>query len=292
MKRLILVWMALILFSAVPACAEDNSSDSRINLDVGVIRFTVPSGFRITSNTADDLAMENDDYANLKVLMCDSAGRTMEECIEHMDDYVYYDDIEVRYKGPVNNCELFSLDYRYNYSGLDIYGNYIGILDDSDNTLYIFNYFATRTLNLTDENAIDNLILSINFINSSEPTATPTPTPTPAPNTSAYFDYDALVVNPTEYLGDHYTIVGEISRITNSNITLNGTTFSNMGTVLIDGDAINPIYVIFNNPDGTIQEGMKISAFASFLGDTSVKSIIGVYAKIPAFVTYSISPIQ
>lgn len=296
MKKLLLVWIALILFSTVPACAEDDASDLRIDLDVGAIRFTVPEGFRITSNTADDLIMENDDYATLKVRMCDSAGYTLEECIEHIDEYIYYDDIEVRYKGPINNCELFSLDYRYNYSGLDIYGNYIGILDDSDNTLYIFHYYATRTLNLADENAINNLIFSICFRNLPEPTVTPTPIPTPtptsAPTTSAFFDYDELVVNPVPYKNLHYTIVGNISRITDYNLHLYGITFSTMGMVMIEGDEAKPIYIIFNNPDDTIQDGMKINAFASFLGNMNVKSILGFYAKMPVFAAYSISTIE
>lgn len=286
MKKLMLVWIALILVSAVPACAEDDASDLRIDLDVGAIRFTVPEGFRITSNTADDLIMENDDYATLKVRMCDSAGYTLEECIDHIDEYIYYDDIEVRYKGPVNNCELFSLDYRYNYSGLDIYGNYIGILDDSDNTLYLFHYYATRLLNLTDENAIDNLMLSIQFRNPPEPTATP------APTTSAYFDYDELVMNPDPYKGLHYTIVGDIFRISDSNYHFNGSTFSAAGMVSVDDDVGKMVYLIFNNADNAIQNGERISTFASFIGTMNVKSAIGFYIKVPVFVTYSISTMQ
>ena len=286
MKKLLLVWIALILFSAVPACAEDDASDLRIDLDVGAIRFTVPEGFRITSNTEDDLIMENDDYATLKVRMCDSAGYTLEECIEHIDEYIYYDDIELRYKGPVNNCELFSLDYRYNYSGLDIYGNHIGILDDSDNTLYLFHYYATRALNLTDENAIDNLMLSIQFRNPPEPTATP------APTTSAYFDYDELVMNPDTYKGLHYTIVGNISRISDSNLHFNGSNFSATGMVSVDDDVGKMVYLIFNNTDNAIQNGERISTFASFIGTMNLKSAIGFYIKVPVFVTYSISTIQ
>lgn len=286
MKKLLLVWIALILFSAVPACAEDDASDLRIDLDVGAIRFTVPEGFRITSNTADDLSLENDDYAYLKVLMCDSKGYTLEECIKHIDEYVYYDSIEIRTKGIINGIELFALDYIYNYSGLDINGTYIGTIDESDNTLYILNYFITRSHKRIDEITIKNLIHSIQFRNPPEPTATP------APTTSAYFDYDELVMNPDSYKGLHYTIVGNIFRISDSNLHFNGSNFSAMGMVSVDDDVGKMVYLIFNNTDNVIQNGERISTFASFIGTMNVKSAIGFYIKVPVFVTYSISTIQ
>lgn len=302
MKKLLLVWIALILFSAVPACAEDDASDLQIDLDVGAIRFTVPDGFRITSNTADDLIMENDDYATLKVRMCDSAGYTLEECIEHIDEYIYYDDIELRYKGPVNNCELFSLDYRYNYSGLDIFGNYIGILDDSDNTLYLFHYYATRALNLTDENAIDNLMFSIQFIKSPEQTPTPTPTlilfptpistPTPAPTTSEYFDYDAIIANPDTYKGFYYSLVCDIARIDEVDMNAFNWTHPVMALVSVDGNIGKVAYVVFDNPDEAIKNGDTVHMSVEFVNVTDMQTALGFYVKMPMFLAYRIEAIS
>ncbi len=185
MKKQIIALLFLFMISFIPALAEDltsNSDSLQINLDVGSIRFTVPEGFRITSNTADDLSLENDDYAYLKVLMCDSKGYTLEECIKHIDEYVYYDSIEIRTKGIINGIELFALDYIYNYSGLDIYGDYIGTVDESDDTLYIFNYYTTRPINDADEANIHDLIQSIEAkMLSEKQRPTPLPAITPKP---------------------------------------------------------------------------------------------------------------
>ena len=185
MKKQIIALLFLFIISFIPALAEDltsNSDSLQINLDVGSIRFTVPKGFTITSNTKDDLVLENDDYACLKVLMCDSKGYTLEECIEHIDEYVYYDSIEDISKEMINGIAVFALDYIYNYSGLDIHGNYIGTIDESDNTLYIFNYFTTRPFNSADESNIRDLMQSIDPITLSEkqhPTPLPSITPKP-----------------------------------------------------------------------------------------------------------------
>lgn len=296
MKKLLLVWIALILFLAVPACAENDLSDLRIDLDVGAIRFTVPEGFRITSNTADDLIMENDDYATLKVRMCDSAGYTLDECIKHIDEYIYYDDIAVRYKGPINNCDLFSLDYRYNYSGLDIYGNYIGIIDDSDNTLYLFHYYATRALNLADENAINNLIFSICFRNIPEPTATPTPiptpTPTPASTTSTFFDYNAIIADPDAYKGFHYSLVCDVSRIDEADMNIQNWTHPVTALMSIDGSIGKVAFIVFDNPDNAIQNGDTVQMSVEFVSVTDMQTALGFYVKMPMFLAHRIKVIS
>lgn len=180
MKKQIVALLFLVMILFIPAFGEEKTSDNdalRINFDVGSIKFTVPKGFTCTSNTEDNLSFENDDYAYLKILMCNSDGYSLQECMDHLDDFVYYDTASVRNVTTINGIQMFAMDYIYNYSGLNIYGDYIGTVDESDDTLYIFNYFATRPINDADEANIHDLMQSIETVALSEEQR---PTPLPA----------------------------------------------------------------------------------------------------------------
>lgn len=293
MKKHIVTLLLLLIIFIIPALAEDkasNDNDPRITFDVGSIKFTVPVGFTCTSNTEDDLSFENDDYAYLKILKYNTEGYSLQDCMDHLDDFVYYDTITVRNVATINGIQMFALDYIYKYSGLDIYGDYIGTVDSYDNTLYILNYYATRPFNEVDVNNIHDLMQSIHvktLQETPEPTPTPIvePTATPAP----VFDFDAINRNPDKYEGEYFGIIGTVVQVVDESKGDSGTIVSaRIATQGSDDDIIYMLYV--RQPDeDRILEGDKISFTGCAHGLFSYVNRFNRKISIPEFYGYYVT---
>ena len=293
MKKLTISLLAVITICAILALgiAEDNPvSGPRISFDVGSITFTVPEGFTCTSNTEDELSFENNGYSYLNILMYDTNGDTFQDCIDHLDDYVYYDTIAVRNVTTLNGIQLFAMDYIYNYLGMDIYGSYIGTVDESDNTLYILNYYATHSFNDSDEANILDLMQSIQITTMQEtPTPTPAPTVEPTATPVPVFDYDAINRNPDKYEGEYFGIIGTVVQVVNETKGDSGTVVS--ARIATQGSNDDIIYMIYLRQPGEdrILEGDKISFTGCAQGLFSYSNRFNQRIALPEFYGYYVT---
>ena len=293
MKKRIISLFAVITICTIlvlAAAEESPASGPRITFDVGSIKFTVPEGFTCTSNTEDDLAFENNDYAYLKILMYNTDGYSLQDCMDHLGDFVYYDTIAVRNVTTINGIQMFALDYIYTYSGLDLYGTYIGTVDESDSTLYILNYYATRPFNDADETNIHDLMQSLQVRTlQTTPELTPAPTIEPTATPMPAFDFDAINRNPEKFEGEYFGIIGTVLQVVDESKGDSGTIVS--ARIATRGSNDDIIYMIYLRQPGEdrILEGDRISFTGCANGLFSYSNRFNRRITIPEFYGYYVT---
>ena len=120
--------------------------------------------------------------------------------------------------------------------------------------------------------------------------STPEPAPTKSPATSEYFDYDAIIADPDTYKGFHYSLVCDVARIDEVDMDVLDWTRPVMALMSVDGDIGKVVYVAFDNPAETIQNGDTVYMFTELISVTDMKTALGFYAKVPMLVAYTVEP--
>lgn len=109
-----------------------------------------------------------------------------------------------------------------------------------------------------------------------------------APKTSSKFDYDAIMENPDDYIGENYYLSGTISLLYEAELSIPEWTEPTIAVFSIDDDGVkNLAYIEFDNKGGEIVGNDTVGMFVEFLGTIDTKSQLGFTIKMPLFIAYT-----
>ena len=108
------------------------------------------------------------------------------------------------------------------------------------------------------------------------------------PKTSSKFDYDAIMENPDDYIGENYYLSGTIALLHEAELSIPEWTEPTIAVFSIDDDGVkNLAYIEFDNKGGEIVGNDTVGMFVEFLGTIDTKSQLGFTVKMPLFISYT-----
>lgn len=132
------------------------------------------------------------------------------------------------------------------------------------------------------------LVFSLPAFSETAASGTASQTRRRAPKTSSKFDYDAIMENPDDYIGENYYLSGTIALLHEAELSIPEWTEPTIAVFSIDDDGVkNLAYIEFDNKGGEIVYNDTVGMFVEFLGTIDTKSQLGFTVKMPLFIAYT-----